>query len=83
MSQTTTSLPDALREQVSALFRDRAPVIVEARFPKMGTSSDWYLFETAEELEQLRLRLSPGVELHLASAWDIEMGRGKLTVPIR
>ena len=82
MGDTITRLPDALREQVSALFRDRAPILVEVRFPRMGTSSDWYLFETEEELDHLRQRLAPGAELHLASAWDVEMRRGKVTVQL-
>ena len=79
MSRTITQLPDAVREQVSVLFRDRAPVLVEVRFPKMGTSSDWYLFETEQELDNLRRRLSPGVELHLASTWDVDMRRGEVS----
>lgn len=82
MSNTVTWLPVAVRERVSALFRDRPPVIIEVRFPRMGTSSDWYLFETEEELERLHERLGPGVELHLASAWDIEMGRGKVAISL-
>ena len=80
MGDTVVELPADVRERVTALFRDRAPVLVEARFPQMGTSSDWYLFETEDELVQLRRRLGPGVELHLASAWDVEMGRGKVTI---
>jgi hypothetical protein len=80
MSDTITELPAGVREQVSALFRDRAPVLVEVRFPRMGTSSDWYLFETEEDLERLWRRLGAGVELHLASAWDVEMRRGKMTI---
>lgn len=80
MGETTTEMPAAVRAQVAALFRDRAPVLVEVRFPRMGTSSDWYLFETVEEMDRLWARLAPGAELHLASAWDVDMGRGKLTV---
>jgi hypothetical protein len=79
MSHTVTGLPDAVREQVVVLFRDRAPVLVEVRFPGMGASSDWYLFESEDELEQLRRRLARGVEVHLASVWDVEMRRGEIS----
>jgi hypothetical protein len=80
MGDTITELPANVREKVSALFRDRAPVLAEVRFPRMGTSSDWYLFEAEEDFEQLWRRLGTGVELHLASAWDVEMRRGKVTI---
>lgn len=80
MGDTITELPATIRDQVSALFRDRAPVLVEVRFTRMGASPDWYLFETVEELEQLRRRLGPGVDIHLASAWDVEMRRGRVTI---
>src|SRR5687767_7462837 len=80
MGETTTDLSAAVREQLATLFRDRAPVLVEVRFPRMGTSSDWYLFETIEELDQLRRRLAAGVELYAASTWDIDMGRGAVKV---
>ena len=80
MGETITGLTAAVREQVSTLFRERAPVLVEVRFPRMGTSSDWYLFETEHELQQLQQRLGAGVEIHLASAWDIEMGHAKVTI---
>jgi hypothetical protein len=82
MSETITGLPASVREQLAALFRERAPVLVEVRFPRMGTASDWHMFETEEEFEQLRRRLAPGVELHLASVWDLEMRRGKVTIQI-
>ena len=82
MGEIITGLPAAVREQVLALFRDRPPVLVEVRFPRMGTSSDWYLFEAEEELGELRRRLGPGVELHMVSAWDVEMRRGKVTVQL-
>lgn len=82
MNNATTTLPAAVREQVAALFRDRAPLLVEVRFPRMGASSDWYLFESDEELEQLLRRLGHGVEIHLASVWDVGMPAGKLFVQL-
>lgn len=80
MSDTTTEIPPAVREQVSALFRDRAPVLVEVRFPRMGTSSDWYLFDSDDELEQLNRRLAPGVEIHLTSVWDVRPQQTGVTI---
>lgn len=68
------------QEEVTTLFRDRAPVLVEVRFPHMGTSSDWYLFEELEEFQRLRHRLASGVEIHMASAWDVEMRRGEIVM---
>ena len=82
MGETTAELPASVREQVAALFRDRAPVLVEVRFPRMGTSSDWYLFGAVEELDRLRIRLAAGVELHLASVWDIRTGPGAVAIQL-
>lgn len=83
MSNTITKLPADIQERVSTLFRERAPVLVEVRFPHMGTSSDWHLFEAEDEFEQLRRRLGAGVEIHMASAWDVEMRRGEITVQVQ
>ena len=37
----TFRLPDT----ITSLFADRPPVLVEVRFPNMGTSPDWFLCE--------------------------------------
>jgi hypothetical protein len=54
------------------LFNERSPVLVEVRFPKMGTSSDWFLCENAAALDTILARLGPGVEVHLSSVWDLK-----------
>jgi len=38
---------------ISALFNNIPPVLVEVRFPRMGTSSDWYLCDDPEELVEV------------------------------
>ena len=37
-------------EAVARLFATKSPVLVEVRFPRMGTSSDWFLCEDRDEL---------------------------------
>lgn len=64
---------------VSALFR-KAPVLVEVRFPNMGTSPDWRLCEDEADFGSLLERLGPGVELHLNSVWDLKYSSGELTL---
>ena len=62
------------------LFDDKPPVLVEVRFPKMGTSSDWFLCETMAALEDVLDRLSPGVEVHLSSVWDLKNPCGAVVI---
>ena len=71
---STSSLPDtdSARAAISALFNDKSPVLVEVRFPKMGTSSDWFLCEEVADLDTILERLGPGVEVHLSSVWDLK-----------
>jgi hypothetical protein len=64
---------------VEALFR-KPPVLVEVRFPQMGTSPDWYLCEGEEELNAILNRLSAGAELRLSSVWDLQNRSGELTL---
>ena len=52
---------------VGKLFDEKPPVLVEVRFPNMGTSSDWFLCESAAALDAILDRLGPGVEVHLSS----------------
>jgi hypothetical protein len=63
---------------VAALFEKAPPVLIEVRFPRMGTSSDWYLFEEEEQLDQLFERLASGVELHISSVWDVKNPKGEI-----
>ena len=67
------------RSVVTALFR-KAPVLVEVRFPQMGTSPDWHLCDDEAELEPILERLGPGAELHLSSVWDLKNSSGELTL---
>jgi hypothetical protein len=71
MSRSALRDSNAVREAVSRMFADKAPVLIEVRFPQMGTSSDWYLCEEENELEAIFERLTPGLELHLQSVWDL------------
>ncbi len=63
----------------AALFESAAPVLVEVRFPHMGTAPDWYLCQDRGELDSIVERLGSGVELHLHSVWDLE-NRGRALV---
>jgi hypothetical protein len=77
MSNTTTG---TVREQIGELFQKFGPVLVEARFPKMATSPDWYLFEDEQQFERLLARLGPTVELHVSSVWDLTNDKGEVVV---
>ena len=75
---TTSLLSDTntLLTAVGKLFDEKPPVLVEVRFPKMGTSSDWFLCENAIALDAILRRLGPGVEVHLSSVWDLKKPSG-------
>ena len=66
------------QRMISTLFDNTPPVLVEVRFPKSGTSPDWYLCGAEEELEEIVGRLSPGVELFISSVWDLTNPKGAL-----
>ena len=63
---------------ISALFENAPPVLVEVRFPRSGTSPDWYLCEEEEQLEQILKHLASGVELHISSVWDLKNMKGEI-----
>ena len=71
---STSFPPDAntVLTVVGKLFEEKSPVLVEVRFPKMGTSSDWFLCENAAALDAILARLGPGAEVHLSSVWDLK-----------
>jgi hypothetical protein len=75
---STSFLPDteATRTAVAALFADKPPVLVEVRFPSMGTSPDWFLCEDSDDLTPILDRLAPGAEVHLHSVWDLKNPSG-------
>jgi len=64
--------PEAARNAITDLFRTKPPILVEVRFPGSATSPDWHLCEDEEDLEPILERLSPGVELHFSSVWDLK-----------
>jgi hypothetical protein len=41
-------------------LRESLPVLIEVRFVRLGTSSDWHLCSTDEELDALIERVAPG-----------------------
>jgi len=67
-------------EAVERLFATKPPVLVEVRFPQMGTSSDWFLCEDRDELGPILDQLGPGVEVRLSSVWDIQDPTGGVVV---
>src|SRR5581483_6863127 len=52
---STSFLSDAktVLTVVGKLLEEKPPVLVEVRFPKMGTSSDWFLCENAAALDAI------------------------------
>ena len=75
---STSLLSDAhtVLTVVGKVFEEKPPVLVEVRFPKMGTSSDWFLCENVATLDAILDRLGPGVEVHLSSVWDLKNPAG-------
>jgi hypothetical protein len=66
------------KELVSKLLDNSPPILVEVRFPKAGTSPDWYLCEDREELDEIMESLGPGAELHISSVWDLQNNKGEI-----
>jgi hypothetical protein len=71
---------EAARAALSRLFAEKPPVLVEVRFPNMGTSSDWFLCEDEEDFTVIFDRLAPGAEAHLHSVWDVTDKTGGVIV---
>lgn len=71
MSTAFESGTDAGRAAVARLFADKSPVLVEVRFPNMGTAPDWFLCDDEDELLPIWERLTAGAEIHLHSVWDL------------
>lgn len=69
-----------VRAAANKLFEEKPPVLVEVRFPNMGTSSDWHLCEDATELDAVLDRLGPGVRVHLSSVWDLRDSTGGIVL---
>ena len=75
---STSSLSDTktVLSSIGKLFDEKPPILVEVRFPRMGTSSDWFLCESATALDAILDRLGPGAEVHLRSVWDLKSPSG-------
>ena len=71
MSTSLLSDANTALAAIGELFDEKPPVLVEVRFPKMGTSSDWFLCENVTALDAILDRLGPGAEVHLSSVWDL------------
>jgi hypothetical protein len=76
MSASSIPSINSIHVALAALFAEKAPVLVEVRFPRMGTSSDWFLCDSEDDLEPILERLGPGVEVHCNSVWDVRNPRG-------
>lgn len=78
MSEVILSQTTDAKRAIAILFEKIPPVLVEVRFPGAATSPDWYLCEEEEQFEQILERLSPGVELHVSSVWDLKNLKGEI-----
>ncbi len=81
MRSSFLSDPSAIRTALEKLFDEKPPVLVEVRFPKMGASSDWFLYEDVAALDAILDRLGPGAEIHLNSVWDLKNPVGAVVIP--
>jgi len=80
MTRVLSTVNQDTRQAIAQLFATKPPVLVEVRFPRMGTSSDWHLLEEEDELESIWEPLASGAELILRSVWDVHEARGTLRV---
>ena len=78
MSTSFVSDTNTVLTAIGKLFDVKPPILVEVRFPKMGTASDWFLCENAAALDAILDRLGPGVEVHLGSVWDLKNPTGAI-----
>lgn len=81
MRNVFLSEPGAVRTALEKLFDAKPPILVEVRFPKMGTSSDWFLCEDVAALDAILNRLGLGAEIHLNSVWDLKNPVGAVVIP--
>jgi hypothetical protein len=78
MNQQSLLESGEVRKQMNSLIRNTPPVLVEVRFPKAATCSDWYLCQEESELDDIIERLGPGSEVHVSSVWDLTNSKGEL-----
>jgi len=67
-------------EKIASLFETSRPILVEVRFPRSGTSSDWYLCDEVEEFQAIVAKVAAGTEFFLDSVWDLTNPKGGLYV---
>jgi hypothetical protein len=78
MNQQSLLESGEVRKRINSLIKSTPPVLVEVRFPKAATSSDWYLCQEESELDEIIEHLGPGSEVHVSSVWDLTNGKGDL-----
>ena len=78
MSTSSLSDVNTVLAAVGKLFDEKPPILVEVRFPKMGTASDWFLCENTAALDAILDRLGPGAEVHFSSVWDLKNPTGAI-----
>jgi hypothetical protein len=71
MTSYSMTESSAARKAITAMFDGKPPILVEVRFPNMGTSPDWYLCDDEQELGPILEPLAAGVEVYLRSVWDL------------
>jgi len=71
---------ESVRAAAIKLLAEKAPALVEVRFPNMGTSSDWFLCEDSSELDAVLDRLVPGVQVQVSSVWDLHDRTGGVSI---
>jgi hypothetical protein len=78
MSQSLLPISTEARSAVAALFENAPAVLVEVRFPRSGTSPDWYLCEDEEQLDKIVDRLPRGAEVYLNNVQDLKNSKGAI-----
>jgi hypothetical protein len=78
MSASSVPETNPFPTAIAALFLDKPPVLVKVRFPKMGTSPDWFLCDSEEDLSPILNRLGQGAEVLLSSMWDLRNSAGAI-----
>lgn len=71
---------ESSRKLISDTMDKSGPFLVEVRFPRMGTSPDWYLCDSIEEFEKIIARASDQAEIYLNDVWDLTNPKGSILV---
>jgi hypothetical protein len=76
MRESSDEIENDLQKAISDAFDEGGPLLIEVRFPRMGTSPDWYLCEDEDQLAEILAPLSPKVEVYASSVWDLVNPKG-------